>query len=38
MSWWTRRGWDVWIDGDEHLAAVIRYVNEGQEFGREPFC
>jgi REP element-mobilizing transposase RayT len=32
MSWWTRRGWDVWIDNEEQLAAVVRYVNEGQDF------
>ncbi len=28
--WWTERGWDVYIDDDMELAAVVQYVLEGQ--------
>ena len=30
MNWWTERGWDVYIDNEEELAAVVAYVLEGQ--------
>ena len=29
-NWWTVRGWDVYIDDEEHLQQVIAYVMEGQ--------
>ncbi len=29
-NWWTERGWDVYIDDDEELAAVVEYVLERQ--------
>ena len=29
-NWWTERGWDVYIDDEEHLQQVIAYVMEGQ--------
>lgn len=29
-NWWTERGWDVYLDGEDHLAAVMQYVLEGQ--------
>jgi hypothetical protein len=28
--WWTERGWDVYVDDLEELAAVVQYVLEGQ--------
>ena len=30
VEWWTERGWDVYIDDLEDLAAVVQYVLEGQ--------
>ena len=30
VDWWTERGWDVYIDDPEELAAVVQYVLEGQ--------
>lgn len=29
---WTERGWDEYVDGDDHLLNAIRYVREGQDF------
>jgi REP element-mobilizing transposase RayT len=29
-KWWTRRGWDDYVDNEEELAMVIAYVLEGQ--------
>lgn len=29
-DWWTERGWDVYIDDLEQLAAVVEYVTERQ--------
>jgi REP element-mobilizing transposase RayT len=29
-EWWTQRGWDVYIDNEDDLHEVIRYVVEGQ--------
>jgi len=31
VYWWTRRGWDVYVDDNQHLAAVVRYIVEGQD-------
>jgi len=30
--WWSDGGWDVYIDEDEHLERVVRYVCEGQDW------
>jgi REP element-mobilizing transposase RayT len=30
-NWWTQRGWDLFIDDEEHLAAVIEYILHGQD-------
>jgi hypothetical protein len=30
VDWWTERGWDVYIDDMEELAAVVEYVLERQ--------
>jgi len=30
-NWWTERGWDLYIDHEDHLADVIAYVLYGQE-------
>ena len=32
-NWWTDGGWDVFVDEEEHLAAVREYIREGQEWG-----
>ena len=29
--WWTQRGWDVYIDVEDHLLDVIAYVRHGQD-------
>jgi REP element-mobilizing transposase RayT len=29
-NWWTQRGWDIYIDDEEHLQEVISYVLERQ--------
>jgi REP element-mobilizing transposase RayT len=29
-DWWTERGWDVYIDDLDDLAAVVEYVPDGQ--------
>jgi hypothetical protein len=28
--WWTRRGWDVYVDGEEALAEIVAYIIERQ--------
>lgn len=33
-NWWTRRGWDVYIDNEIQLQQVISYVLEGQRSER----
>ncbi len=30
-TWWTQRGWDVYIDDEDHLQEVIAYVLERQD-------
>jgi REP element-mobilizing transposase RayT len=30
QHWWTERGWDNYIDTDEELSEVVRYIVEGQ--------
>jgi REP element-mobilizing transposase RayT len=29
-DWWSERGWDVYLDTEDQLAAVVTYVLEGQ--------
>lgn len=29
-KWWTERGWDEYVDDDESLEEVIKYIFEGQ--------
>ncbi|HEV3145000.1 MAG TPA: hypothetical protein VGZ47_14005 [Gemmataceae bacterium] len=29
--WWTERGWDIYIDDEEHLLQANSYVLEGQD-------
>ena len=34
--WWTDRGWDEYIDGEDVLSIVNAYVREGQDWHPEP--
>lgn len=34
QKWWTERGWDEYVDAEESLAEVMRYICEGQECQR----
>jgi len=31
-QWWTQRGWDLYIDDEDQLLEVIRYIRDCQEF------
>ena len=30
-NWWTQRGWDVFVDNEDHLFDVITYVRDCQD-------
>lgn len=31
MHWWTRRGWDLFVDDERQLSEIVRYIVEGQD-------